>query len=99
MDTFSFLYYFDYWFNSGPIAAGLKGFWKTAHLYDNFPFMDMKTLFFGGIFSACISPFYMLLMPLYLLWFTLIRPFSSIHTSGNADWIQHLLQEILHTNI
>ena len=77
----------------GPIATAAKGFYKTAHLYDNFPWMDMKTLFFGGIYFWLCLPFYYLLMPLYLLWFTLIRPFSSIHASGNADWIQHLLQK------
>lgn len=77
----------------GPTAAAFKGLWKTAHLYDNFPFMDMKTLFFGPIYLFLCLPFYAILMPLYLLWFTLIRPFSSIHTSGNADWIQHLLQK------
>jgi len=77
----------------GPIAAALKGFGKTAYLYDNFPWVDMKTLFFGGFYLFLSIPFYCFLMPLYLLWFTLIRPFSTIHASGNADWIQHLLQK------
>jgi hypothetical protein len=77
----------------GPIAVAVKGFFKTAYLYDNFPWLDMKTFFFGNIFLFLCIPFYTFLMPLYLLWFALIRPFSSIHASGNADWIQHLLQK------
>lgn len=78
----------------GPLIAGLKGLWKTCHLYDNFPWFDSKSLFFSLIFFFPLSlPFYYLFMPIYLLWFMIIRPFSNIHASGNADWIQHLLQK------
>ncbi len=30
-------------------------------------------------------------MPSYLTWFTFIRPWNTIHATGNSDWIKHLL--------
>lgn len=77
----------------GPLLVSLKAVMNSSLRYKEFPFIDFKSLWATNIyFGLNIIPYYAL-MPIYLLWYVLIKPWNTLHATGNSDWIKHILQK------